>query len=253
MLIGYSSDPNRFYTVIFYDVSAPYPDENYNSPYVNYLVSNVPGDQLEKGQEVFSYMPPQPSRDSGAHTYIVDVYEQQAKKRVYPRKVRDSFDLTNYVTTYNLIQPPVATLNFQVGYPDIERPPSPAEVLPVPYTDDYIIRQAPLDESQKKYCRCVLKVAAKQPGSCNREKAWYQKRSGRTCVNPYAICAKSVGTTSQCEMYYNWDAIADSELIAFADLKQLNVPDPYDRDELLQTIEDHLAEIRAEKIRPLPK
>ncbi len=42
-----------------------------------------------------------------------------------------------------------------------------------------------------RYCRCLLHVASKQPDWCLKEQAWFQKRNGTKCYNPYALCTKS--------------------------------------------------------------
>lgn len=100
-----------------------------------------------------------------------------------------------------------------------------------------------LSEKEEKFCSCVLKVAAKQKGACNTERAWFETRDNKTCYNPYAICAKSVGTTSRkCGENYNFESLSDDELISYAQLHQkdkdnkLVIPKPYDRDQMLTNI-----------------
>lgn len=57
-----------------------------------------------------------------------------------------------------------------------------------------------LSEKQKNYCRCTLHVA--QKGNVN---------------NPYAVCAKSVGTTFRdCWKYYDFDKMPSAELRYYA-------------------------------------
>jgi len=51
----------------------------------------------------------------------------------------------------------------------------------------------PASEAEKKYCSCVRKVSAKQSDQCLANKEF---GSGH-CYNPYAVCAKSTGTTSR--------------------------------------------------------
>ena len=94
-----------------------------------------------------------------------------------------------------------------------------------------------LTEPQKKYCRCVLKVAAKQAGACNVDKAWYESRDGVKCYNPYAVCAKSTGTTSrECGKNYSFKDLSDAELTAYAQLSGIIGVTTYDRNTLLSKI-----------------
>jgi hypothetical protein len=68
----------------------------------------------------------------------------------------------------------------------------------------YIHPNRKLSEKKKKFCRCVLHVAKNNPRWCNREKTWnnrtpdgkIMKDPRGKCYNPYATCAKSVGTTT---------------------------------------------------------
>ena len=87
-------------------------------------------------------------------------------------------------------------------------------------------------------------MAAKQPGACNTEKAWFETREGKVCVNPYAICSKSVGTSVRtCGENYDFESLPDNYLIAYAELHQnskdsinIIIPNPYYREEMLNNI-----------------
>ena len=55
--------------------------------------------------------------------------------------------------------------------------------------------------------------------------------------NPYAICAKSVGTTSrECSDNYSFENIPNAELQGYASLHGIEIPSPYDRGELIENI-----------------
>lgn len=87
---------------------------------------------------------------------------------------------------------------------------------------DYFSPDSSLNEEQKKYCRCILHTAAKQPDWCLTEKAWRQNRNGKGCYNPYAICTKSTGRSGpqfECVPSYNLDNIPEQELNALGKLK----------------------------------
>lgn len=56
-----------------------------------------------------------------------------------------------------------------------------------------------------RYCRCLLHVGEKQPTWCLHDKAWRQKRNGKTCYNPYAVCTKTLKRKGvmNCKEAYN--------------------------------------------------
>jgi hypothetical protein len=94
-----------------------------------------------------------------------------------------------------------------------------------------------LSEQEQKYCHCVLEVAAKQPGACSAERAWFEQRDGRTCSNPYAVCAKTTGTSYRhCGANYNYEALPDREIEAYANLSHIPVPEPYNRAQMITNI-----------------
>jgi hypothetical protein len=103
----------------------------------------------------------------------------------------------------------------------------------------YFRKYAELRNDEKKWCRCVLHVAAKQSDTCledvnnNAEKIL----DGKICYNPYAICSKSIGTSSrQCSINYAFENIPDDELIAYSKIKKIKVPIPYSRGKMIEAI-----------------
>lgn len=83
------------------------------------------------------------------------------------------------------------------------------------------------DEPPAKYCRCVLQVEATGDGK----------------YNPYAVCHKTVPTDQvECGQYYRFEQLPDKELRAYARLEDIDIPDPYDRDELIDRIYDAKSE-----------
>ena len=64
-------------TLIFYDTSAPYPENNFNSPYLHYLLVNIPNSDVKRGQDIVKYKPPHPPANSLPHVYVVGWYEQK--------------------------------------------------------------------------------------------------------------------------------------------------------------------------------
>lgn len=75
-----------------------------------------------------------------------------------------------------------------------------------------------------RYCRCIAHTAKQQPDWCLKEKAWYQKREGKGCYNPYAVCTKSIKRTGnvECFPYYDLENLPEEEQMAFMYLKNKN-------------------------------
>lgn len=74
-----------------------------------------------------------------------------------------------------------------------------------------------LGERQQKYCSCALKV--------------------KNARNPYAVCAKSTGTSYRnCGDYYDYERMEDKHLITYGERKGITIPSPYDRRKMIDAI-----------------
>jgi hypothetical protein len=106
---------------------------------------------------------------------------------------------------------------------------------------DYFKPGVPLNDLQKKYCRCTAHVRAGQPKWCLQEHAWFQRRDNQTCYNPYPVCKDSTGFREnvECSQYFNFPAFPDRELIAYALERLIPIPQPYNRETLIQRLEDY--------------
>lgn len=96
---------------------------------------------------------------------------------------------------------------------------------------DKRIKSGSLSDAEQKYCRCLLDVVAKNPEECHK-KQWRQKG----CYNPYAVCRKSVHTSTKCGTHYNFDEMTKEDLEAYARLKEIEVPHSYNKEQLLNKI-----------------
>ena len=241
MIIKWNSNPNNLYTVIFYDIDAPYPaPKNNKSPFLHYLVTNIKGSDVSTGNQLIDYISPQPPVDSLPHTYLVDIYVQSDNIRPVKHTIRENFNLNGYIKDHGLTL--VDRESFKVGNKILTTVSSKLIQNIQPETTNYFKNNSSLTDKQKSWCRCVLHVADKQRGACNTEKAWFEKRDGQTCYNPYAVCSKSVGTSVRiCGENYDFNSISDNELISYAQLHQkgsniIVIPNPYDRKEMLDNI-----------------
>ena len=69
-------DLNVYNMLIIYDIDAPSPTNNKDSPYLHLLVTNIPGNDIISGQVVAGLVLPNPPKRSGPHRYLVEVYQQ---------------------------------------------------------------------------------------------------------------------------------------------------------------------------------
>src|SRR5690349_875068 len=69
-VIQFNGDPNTLYTLIMYDLDAP------QGPFIHYKVSNIPGGEINRGDVIIPYTPPNPPSNTGVHTYVIDVLSQ---------------------------------------------------------------------------------------------------------------------------------------------------------------------------------
>jgi hypothetical protein len=121
------------YTVILYDLDAPYPNNPTKSPYLHYLGT---GDTI-----LLPYQPMQPPEDSPAHRYVLKVYDGVV---TMIRPPRENFNVKVFEENNNL-----KVYRSMMYYS--KDPPEKDEELP-PY---------PRDSMEDRYCRCVRDVKAR--------------------------------------------------------------------------------------------
>jgi phosphatidylethanolamine-binding protein (PEBP) family uncharacterized protein len=70
MSLYWNTDYGQLYAVIFYDIDAPSA-----KLFIHYFNINIPENKFEKGEEIVTYMPPNPPDTS--HRYIVSLFKQR--------------------------------------------------------------------------------------------------------------------------------------------------------------------------------
>jgi len=107
------------------------------------------------------------------------------------------------------------------------------------YHPNYFKKSSDLSEDKKKWCRCVLHVAAKQTDQCleNVNRTAGQVFHGNVCYNPYKVCSATIKTSCrQCGINYEFRNIPDNELRAYGKLKKIKIPSPYSRELMIVSI-----------------
>ena len=84
------------YTLIMYDIDAPYPNAPTNSPFVHILVTDIPGNEINRGVQKFPYTLPSPPANSPAHRYIIALYHRgrqthSIQEKDYQKMTQSSF------------------------------------------------------------------------------------------------------------------------------------------------------------------
>ena len=97
-------------------------------------------------------------------------------------------------------------------------------LLDTPHNENY--KKHPDTSIQGRYCRCIAKVAAKNPEWCYKHDAWKNKQRG-VCSNPYPICTASTKRKGKvsCGGYYykNLQNMPSAEVRALAAMKGTSV------------------------------
>lgn len=224
------NNPTLYYTLIIIDIDA------IQSPFLHALIINIPGNDISNGNVIASYTPPNPPINSKDHRYFIYIYQQP--HRITPMLVstRTNFDINTFISKNRLILSEMEVIVVNSNTRQYYLTESSPLVTPNP-DHPLINTNSLLSESEKKYCSCVIEVAEKQPGACNLEKAWFERKDNRICANPFAVCAKSTGGSNRnCNQNYNYSEMTDSQLVAFSNLNNIPIPTPFNRSILLDTI-----------------
>jgi len=228
--------PGVQYSLIMYDIDAPYPSQPSSSPYIHLLVTNILGNDISNGQQLFTFLPPSPPADSPPHRYIIGLFSQRSLVPAMILSNRAQFPLDQLAAQYGLHIMESNTIVYdganQNFYVQLEEPR-------VTFNPEHpLIRgDTTLNEQEQKFCECIPKVAEKQPAQCNLEKAWFEHRDLRMCYNPFSICSKSTGTSSRrCYENYNYSEFSDEQLTALANLSMIKTSTPIDRSSVIDQL-----------------
>lgn len=107
--VKWAADPKKLYTLFMVDPDAPFASEPFFRSWVHWLVVNMPGAQVAKGEVVQAYngpFPP-PSAEKSLHRYVLLAYQQRGPiSGSYYSPA--AFNVQAFVKQHKLVQPPVA-------------------------------------------------------------------------------------------------------------------------------------------------
>ncbi|XP_059046394.1 large ribosomal subunit protein mL38 isoform X1 [Achroia grisella] len=89
--VGYESDANSLWTLSLTSLDGHLTEAN--KEYVHWLIANIPGDSIEKGDTIVEYLQPFPLKGTGYHRYVFVLYKQDGKVSYDLPKVTSSSPL----------------------------------------------------------------------------------------------------------------------------------------------------------------
>lgn len=115
-LLIWTSNPNKFYTICMID-----PDVEAKE-WQHWLVGNIPGSNVCRGEVISEYIPPVPQMETGPHRYIILVYLQKKQLEFEEPKLscgsgegRQEFSIVEFAKKYGLGNP-IAGNFYQTEY-----------------------------------------------------------------------------------------------------------------------------------------
>lgn len=110
--VSWNAEPDAFYTLCMTDPDAPSRKDPKNREWHHWLVGNIPGSDISKGEVLSDYVGSAPPKGSGLHRYVFLVYKQPGKLEFdEPRipntsgKNRAKFSISNFAKKHNLGNP----------------------------------------------------------------------------------------------------------------------------------------------------
>ena len=77
--VSWNAEPGALYTLLFTDPDAPSRETPTLGEVCHWLVINIPGSKVAKGQTVAEYIGSGPPEGSGMHRYIFLIFKQAGK------------------------------------------------------------------------------------------------------------------------------------------------------------------------------
>ncbi|XP_014207201.1 protein D3-like [Copidosoma floridanum] len=124
--LTWNANPNAFYTVCMTDPDAPSRTDPKAREFLHWLVVNIPGSDIGRGDTMAAYVGSGPPKGTGFHRYVIIVYEQprgkidvSSDKRI-PNNTRDGrpkFSVQRYADEH-YFGPPVAANMYQAQWDD---------------------------------------------------------------------------------------------------------------------------------------
>ncbi|KAK3908481.1 Phosphatidylethanolamine-binding protein-like protein [Frankliniella fusca] len=113
--VSWNADTNAFYTLCMTDPDAPSRKEPTYREWHHWLVGNIPGADVSKGETLSEYVGSGPPEGTGLHRYIFLIFKQSGK--LTSADNRGCFAIRKFAAKYNLGDP-VAGNFYQAQWDD---------------------------------------------------------------------------------------------------------------------------------------
>lgn len=111
-VVKWMAEEGSFYLLIMTDPDAPSRKQPKFREWHHWLVANIPGNDVSKGEILSDYIGAGPPKDTGLHRYVLLVYKQPSKLSFDEQKLtnrsgegRGKFSTRNFAKKYNLGDP----------------------------------------------------------------------------------------------------------------------------------------------------
>ncbi|XP_068152879.1 protein D2 [Drosophila tropicalis] len=122
--VEWNAEPDALYTLLLTDPDAPSRKDPKFREWHHWLVGNIPGNQVDKGNVLSAYVGAGPPQGSGLHRYVFLLFKQPRKLSFDEPRIpktssskREKFSTVKFVAKYKLDNP-VAGNFFQARYDD---------------------------------------------------------------------------------------------------------------------------------------
>lgn len=122
--VDWDADASSFYTLCMTDPDAPSRKEPKFREWHHWLVANIPGKDVSKGEVLSQYIGSGPPPNTGLHRYVFLVYKQPSKLSFDEKRLknnsgddRNNFSIKKFAQKYNLGNP-IAGNMYQAAYDD---------------------------------------------------------------------------------------------------------------------------------------
>lgn len=122
--VKWNADPSAFYTLCMTDPDAPSRKDPKFREWHHWLVVNIPGGDVAKGDTLSEYVGSGPPKETGLHRYVFLVYKQSGKLKFDEKKLtnrsgdhRGKFSIKKFAGKYNMGDPVAGNL-YQAEWDD---------------------------------------------------------------------------------------------------------------------------------------
>ncbi|XP_017108838.2 protein D3 [Drosophila bipectinata] len=122
--VKWEADSSKLYTLCMTDPDAPSRKDPKFREWHHWLVGNIPGCDVSKGEVLSAYVGSGPPPDTGLHRYVFLIYEQKCKLTFDEKRLpnnsgdgRGGFKIANFAKKYDLGNPIAGNL-YQAEYDD---------------------------------------------------------------------------------------------------------------------------------------